>query len=188
MGLAKLVKFAVVLVGLVLLAGGSWLAGRSGIGSVIDPATLPPAERAFAERMRNVTMVGTFTVDGREGRTPRSDRYEIASVEKVGENSWQFNARMDCCGVAGQSGIPIVVPLHFVGDTPVIMMTDSSLPGIGTFTVRLFFHGDRYAGTWQHGQVGGHMSGRLERTGSSPDSALIGSPAPDGGAVSPSKP
>ncbi len=69
----------------------------------------------------------------------------------MGENSWRFNAKMDCCGAAGQSGLPIVVPLHFVGDTPVIMMTDTNLPGIGTFTVRLLFYGDRYAGTWQHG-------------------------------------
>jgi hypothetical protein len=42
-------------------------------------------------------------------------------------------------------------------------MTDTSLPGIGTFTVRLFFYGDRYSGTWQHGTVGGHMSGRIEQ-------------------------
>jgi hypothetical protein len=54
------------------------------------------------------------------------------------------------------------VPLRFVGDTPVIMMTDTALPGIGTFTVRLFFHGDRYSGTWQHGEVGGQMFGRIE--------------------------
>ena len=30
---------------------------------------------------------------------------------------------------------------------------------------RVFFYGDRYAGTWQHGKVGGHMWGRIERTG-----------------------
>jgi hypothetical protein len=29
--------------------------------------------------------------------------------------------------------------------------------------VRLFFHGDRYAGTWQHGAIGGHMWGRIEK-------------------------
>jgi hypothetical protein len=163
MRLGKLVRLALVLLALGLPLGFGWLAGRSGIGSVIDPATLPPAERAFAQRMRHVTMVGSFTVSGREGRTPRADRYEIASVDKVGENSWRFNAKMDCCGVAGQSGIPIVVPMHFIGDTPVIMMTDTSLPGIGTFTVRLFFYGDRYAGTWQHGAVGGLMYGRIEK-------------------------
>ena len=53
----------------------------------------------------------------------------------------------------------------WVGDTPVIMMTDTILPGLGTFTVRVFFHGDRYGGTWQHGAVGGHMSGRIEKRG-----------------------
>jgi hypothetical protein len=167
MRIGKLVKLACLLVGLMFWFGAGWLAGRSGIGSVIDPATLPPAERAFAERMRNVTLAGTFTIDGRAGQ-PSADRYQIASVEKVGENSWRFNARMDCCGAAGQSGLPIVVPMHFVGDTPMIMMTDTSLPGIGTFTVRLFFYGDRYAGTWQHGTVGGQMSGRIEKTPAAP--------------------
>jgi hypothetical protein len=53
--------------------------------------------------------------------------------------------------------------MRFNGDTPMIMMTDTSLPGIGTFTVRVFFYGDRYAGTWQHGKVGGAMSGRIEK-------------------------
>ena len=83
-------------------------------------------------------------------------------MEKVGEDLWRFNASMDCCGVKGTT-LPIVVPMRFVGDTPIIMMTDTSLPGIGTFTVRVFFYGDWYAGTWQHGKVGGHMSGRIEK-------------------------
>jgi hypothetical protein len=100
-------------------------------------------------------------VDGREDRTPRSDRYDISSVEKIGDNLWRFNASMHCCGVNGV--IPVAVPMRWNGDTPMIMMTDTSLPGLGTFTVRLFFYGDRYAGTWQHGAVGGHMSGRLEK-------------------------
>ena len=96
-------------------------------------------------------------------RTPSADCYDIESVEKVGENTWRFNAKMECCGPAGRSGLPIAVPMHFVGDTPVIMMTDTTLPGIGTFTVRLFFYGDCYAGTWQHGATGGQMSGRIEK-------------------------
>ena len=45
---------------------------------------LQEVERQFADRMRNVTMVGTFTVSGRESRTPRTDRYDIVSVEKIG--------------------------------------------------------------------------------------------------------
>jgi hypothetical protein len=116
-------------------------------------------ERQFTERMRDVTMVGTFTVAGREDRVTHADRYDIASVEKVGDNLWRFNA--NCCGV--NRTIPIVVPMRFNGDTPLIMMTDTGLPGIGAFTVRVFFYGDRYAGTWQHGATGGHMSGRIEK-------------------------
>ncbi len=55
--------------------------------------------------------------------------------------------------------------MRFNGDTPMILMTETSLPGIGTFTARVFFYRDRYAGTWQHGRVGGHMWGRIEKTG-----------------------
>jgi hypothetical protein len=155
----------IVVLAVSLFAGG-WLVGRLGIGSVVDPASLTEAERQFADGMRNVTMVGTFTISGRENRTPDPDRYEISSVEKVGNDLWRFNAKMDCCGIGGSGTLPIVVPMRWVGDTPVIMMTDTSLPGLGTFTVRVFFYGDRYAGTWQHGRVGGHMSGRIEKQSS----------------------
>ena len=165
--LRRVVRLALVLLVAVLLFGGGWLAGRLGIGSVVDPASLNEAERQFSARMQNVTMVGTFTVAGRE-RAASPDRYEIASVQKVGDDLWRFNARMNCCGLAGTSAIPIVVPMRWVGDTPVIMMTDTSLPGLGTFTVRVFFYGDRYAGTWQHGRVGGHMSGRIEKPSGTP--------------------
>jgi hypothetical protein len=150
---------------LVLLAAvvftGGWITGRLGIGSAVNPASLSDIERQFADRMRDVALVGSFTVAGRDGAS-QADRYEIRSVNKVGDNLWRFDARMDCCGIHGS--IPIVVPMRFNGDTPMIMMTDTSLPGIGTFTVRLFFYGDRYAGTWQHGKAGGFMSGRIEKS------------------------
>jgi hypothetical protein len=151
----------IVVLGAAIFAGG-WLTGRLGIGSVVEPASLTEAERQFTERMRDVSLVGSFTIAGREDRTPRPDRYDISSVEKVGDDLWRFNASMQCCGVEGRT-MPIVVPMRWNGDTPTIMMTDTSLPGLGTFTVRLFFYGDRYAGTWQHGAVGGHMSGRIEK-------------------------
>jgi hypothetical protein len=159
----RVLKSALAVLLLLAIFAGGWLSGRLGIGSVVNPASLTDVERQFTERMRDVKMVGSFTIAGRESsdRTPRADGYEIASVEKVGDNLWRFNARMDCCGITG--AIPIVVPMRFNGDTPMIMMTDTSLPGIGTFTVRVFFYGDRYAGTWQHGAVGGHMSGRIEK-------------------------
>jgi hypothetical protein len=151
-----------VLILVVLAFGTGWVVGFVRLGSSVDAASLSDAERRFTEQMRDVRLVGSFTVNGREPRgEPRSDGYEIASVEKVGDNLWRFNAGMQCCGVKGH--IPIVIPMQFVGDTPVIMMTDTEIPGVGTFTVRLLFHGDTYSGTWQHGKVGGLMFGRIEK-------------------------
>ena len=150
----------VAIVVLSLVFAGGWVVGRLGIGSSsVDVVSLTDLERQFTARMRNVTLIGSFTVDGREDRTPREDRYQIESVRKVGDDVWQFRAMVP----GGDNVVPIVVPMRWVGDTPMITMTDASLPMMGTFTVRLFFYGDRYAGTWQHGEVGGLMSGRIER-------------------------
>lgn len=150
--------------GVLLLAvfGAGWLVGRLGIGSAVSPASLSDLEHQFMERMREVTLIGSYTEEGPD-RAPRSDRYQISSVEKVGENLWRFNVTMECCGVSG--AIPAVVPMRWRGDTPMIMMTDTTLPGVGTFTVRLFFYGDRYAGTWKNGPTGGEMSGHIEKHG-----------------------
>lgn len=160
MALARRVLGIALVAAILLIAFGSgWLVGRLGIGAVVDPASLTDLERQFTERMRGVALVGSFSVAGQEDRAARPDRYHISSVEKVGDDLWRFNAQ--CCGVNGV--IPVVVPMRWNGDTPMIMMTDTSLPGIGTFTARVFFYGDRYAGTWQHGAVGGHMAGRIEK-------------------------
>src|SRR5262245_15085560 len=52
MGVVRRMVIAVaVLVAVLVLFVGGWLAGRSGIGSVVDPASLNDAERQFAERM-----------------------------------------------------------------------------------------------------------------------------------------
>ena len=146
-------------VAFVMFAAG-WLVGKRVIGKAADASALGDLEAKFVERMRNVTLEGTFTAVG-EDRPPSPERYDIASVEKVGPDSWRFNAALQCCGINGR--IPVVVPMRWIGDTPVIMMTDTSVPGLGTFTVRVCFYDDRYSGIWQHGERGGHMAGRITR-------------------------
>jgi hypothetical protein len=147
---------------LVVFAGG-YVAGRTGAGSVVDPASLPEAERQFIKRMTGASLVGRFTIAGREDRQGRPERYDLTSVEKVGEDLWRFNARLRYGDV--DTTLPIVVPMRFAGDTPMISITDLTIPALGTFTARVFFHGDRYSGTWQHGEYGGHMFGKVEKTG-----------------------
>ena len=69
--------------------------------------------------------------------------------------------------VAGSKGffqvsVPVTVTMRWIDDTPMIMLNDLSIPALGTFSARVFFHGNRYSGTWQHGSVGGYMYGRIE--------------------------
>ena len=159
--MSRIARFAVLLLVFVFLLiafAAGWIVGNTGVGSAVDPATLPERERRFAEKMQNVAMVGYFTVDGREDRASRPDRYDIFSVEKVDEDRWRFNARI------GEKNLtlPVTVTMRWVEDTPMIMLTDLTIPALGTFSSRVFFYGDLYAGTWQDGAVSGHMFGRIE--------------------------
>ena len=45
----RVIGIALVVVLLLAIFGGGWLVGRTGIGSVVDPASLTEAERQFAE-------------------------------------------------------------------------------------------------------------------------------------------
>jgi hypothetical protein len=149
------------MVAIVIAFGAGWFTGKIGVGSRVDRASLTDLERKFSDSMTGATLVGGFTVSGREERPVSPDRYELASVEKVGPSDWRFNARMTHGPV--DVTVPVVVPIQWAGDTPMITMTDVSIPTLGTFTARVFFYGDRYAGTWQHGNFGGHMFGRIEK-------------------------
>ena len=43
-----------------------------------------------------------------------------------------------------------------------ITLTDFKILGQGPFSARVVFHNGKYAGTWSHGEVGGHLFGVLE--------------------------
>jgi hypothetical protein len=161
----RIVGFTVTLLLLLVAFGVGWLTGKIGIGSRVNRASLSDLERRFTDDMQGVALVGRFTVAGREDRPPAVDRYEISSVEKVGPNDWRFNARIQYGRV--DTTLPLVLRVEWAGDTPVLTMTDVTIPNMGTFTVRILFYRDRYAGTWQHGQVGGHMFGRIEKVSKS---------------------
>jgi len=120
-------------------------------------------EAAFVKLMTNCVMVGSFTVDGKGGDKPLdAERYEIESVAKASDNLWIFTARVKYGKL--DTKVPISVPMEWAGDTPMVTLTNASLPGLGEgFSARVLFYQDRYAGTWQHGPVGGHMFGKIEQ-------------------------
>ena len=61
--LKRLLSVIVLVLVLLTTFGAGWIVGTTGMGSTIDPATLPERERQFAERMKAVALVGVFTVE-----------------------------------------------------------------------------------------------------------------------------
>ena len=53
------------------------------------------------------------------------------------------------------------VTVKWAGDTPVMSLDKVGIPGLGTFSARVVLHEGRYAGTWIHDDVGGHMFGAI---------------------------
>ena len=49
------------------------------------------------------------------------------------------------------------------GEIPVITMQNLNIPGLGTFSSHVVIDGNKYAGTWAHGKVGGHLYGRISK-------------------------
>lgn len=151
----QIVRLTVSLVVVIL-----WGVMPAGPTSLQADGGLNEAEQAFVDLLTKATMVGRFSIDGRE-TPPKEERYEISQVQKLGGEKWLVTARIKY----GQHDIdvPVAVQVHWAGDTPVLSVTDISIPGLGEgFTTRVLFYGDRYAGSWYHGKVGGHMWGKIE--------------------------
>ena len=154
-------KIAAAGVVLAAVFGLGWLTAATGTGQEADPASLTDLEREFTERMRNVVLVGHFTIEGRERRDGLPERYEISEVTKLEGDRWRFDVRLTYGSV--DATLPVVVPMVWAGDTPMVSITDFAIPGLGEeFGARVVFHDERYAGTWDHGEYGGLMYGTIE--------------------------
>jgi hypothetical protein len=137
--------------------------GSSELTTTTQPKVeLNDLEKQFEQHMSGATLVGRFSLDGKEDQHPKEDRYVIKQVTKIGNDLWIFSAQFG----KAKLPIPIPVPVKWAGDTPVISVTRLSIPGGGTYTARLVIYGDRYAGTWDAGDHGGQMWGRIERPAS----------------------
>ena len=117
----------------------------------------------FTEDMKNVKLIGTFTVDGRGGKF-MEEEYVITSVKKADEsNYWVINAKIKYGKI--DVTVPLVLPVEWAGETPMISISDLKIPlvGSGSFGAKVIFSEGKYAGTWNHDKVGGHMFGRIEK-------------------------
>jgi hypothetical protein len=138
-----------------------WGVAKTGVGQAVPFASLTDLERDFTGRMQNVVLVGHFTIEGRDTGDGSPERYEITRAVKVGDERWRFDVHMVYGSV--DVTLPVVVPIIWAGDTPLVSITDFTIPALGTFTARVFFYDDRYGGSWQHGEFGGLMYGEIEQ-------------------------
>lgn len=125
-------------------------------------ATTPQSEldKKFEEMMKGVTLVGRSSRQNSD-KISGEEKYLIERVSKVGSDTWLFRSRMQIGG--GDVPLPIPVTIKWAGDTPVITLTDMSIPGVGTYTARVLLYRDQYAGTWSGKNGGGQMFGRIVR-------------------------
>ena len=119
-------------------------------------------EKQFSERMTGAVLVGHYSVVGKDAKPANAERYELKKVSKFDGDLWTFEARVKF----GQTDVtlPLTIRMIWAEDTPMIALTNATLPGLGAaFGARVIFDGNLYAGTWQHGKVGGHLWGTIEK-------------------------
>ena len=154
---------------ILLLATGYWLLApfpATAQDAPPKPATTQSAQDALDQqltaRLTNAVMAGQYTL-GDKG-APKADKYTIVSVRKLKDDNWLFQARVQF----GDKDvtIPMIIPIKWAGDTPVISVTNLGFPGLGSYTARVVIYGDQYAGTWSSAGAnphGGHLWGKIEK-------------------------
>ncbi len=137
----------------VLLVSAAGCHRDAGSGEAAD------IEQDFQKSLSGATLVGHFTVG--EQKDLREEKYTIKKVSKISGGLWLFQVRIQY----GSRDVTVPLPLNvkWAGDTPVITLTDLSIPGLGTYTARVLIYRDQYAGTWSATDVGGQLFGRVVR-------------------------
>lgn len=134
-----------------------------------EPASSQPAETqaqrevALAAMLSGATLEGSFTVTTAGGDATKlsSEKYTLGEVKKLDDNRWLFPTRIQYAEMDLQ--LPITLPIEWAGDTPVVVVDNVGLPGLGAVSARVLFFADHYAGYWQHGTASGNLFGKIHR-------------------------
>ena len=115
----------------------------------------------FKKAMTGAKLIGQFTVLGQKQGPLAKEEYTIRSISKLQGDYWLLTARIKYGGK--DLTLPVPLKIQWAGDTPVITLTNATIPGLGTFSCRVVIYSKKYAGTWTHGEVGGHLFGTVEQ-------------------------
>jgi hypothetical protein len=140
-------------------------------------------EAELSKLLSGATLEGSFNTTGPGSDVARlsADKYSLGEVRKLAGNTWMIQAKMR------DAMIPLPLPIEWAGDTPVIIVDNFTIPGMGTFSARVMFFADHYSGYWKHDERGGSMFGVIHRAGANatspaaaPSTAPTTPPASDG--------
>ncbi len=124
-------------------------------------------EKTFAESMSGVTLTGHYTLGEIRGdKMPPAEKYNISKVTKLDGDFWQFDVNIAYAD--HDLTVPLKLEIKWAGDTPVVTLTKYTIPLLGTFTARVLFYDNQYAGTWSGGDHGGQLFGKIAKTAAEP--------------------
>lgn len=123
-------------------------------------------EERFSAMLENAALNGTWApIDKRLLGDDHDDKYRIVRARRKDGDRWVILSRMK---VQGQEvDFPIPVTMKFAGDTSVMILEDVPLGQGKTWSARILFHEDVYAGSWWDGggTKRGIVSGTITRDG-----------------------
>ncbi|MCA9215980.1 MAG: hypothetical protein KDB27_23095 [Planctomycetales bacterium] len=114
---------------------------------------------ALSKQLSNSVFEGHFTIDGQE-TPPKKEQYFLKKVTKLPVGDlWLIQTRIKYGD--HDVTVPLSLPIKWSDKTPVITVDNVTVPGLGTFDARVLIADGKYAGTWRHGKVGGHLFGTI---------------------------
>ena len=133
-----------------------------------DQAQVAELNLKLAAYLTGSRWEGHFTITGKD-LSPTKETYEIIKAEKAEEGDfWNLVARIKY----GDNDLTQPLPpieIKWAGRTPVITVDQVTVLNLGTFDARVVIRKGtdgrpgKYAGTWSHDNIGGHLFGSITR-------------------------
>ena len=134
--------------------------------AVAEEKSAADLEAEFSAMLKNATLKGNW-VPIQAGATgaEKSDSYRVVRAEKIEGDQWHIVSKVRHQGQEFDYPIPVIV--KWAGDTAVMILDDVKTGGGKSYSARVLFHNDRYAGSWWgNNQPGGLLSGAITRSDS----------------------
>ena len=131
----------------------------------VKPSSYTKAQlyELLSKKLNNVKFVGNFTILGKDSPDglPKEEYTIVSATKQDNGDFWLIKARIKYGSTDVE--VPMVLEVKWAETTPVISLTNVAIPGLGTFSSRVVIYKNKYAGTWSHGDVGGHLFGTIEK-------------------------